>query len=60
MKKSVLQFDLRLLLNGGQDGIPSHLRFLESLEGKLAFRVGTRSLMDDALALVIVSFIVWI
>ena len=39
IKRKVSRFDLRLLQNGGQDGIPSHLRFLESLE-KLVFRVG--------------------
>jgi hypothetical protein len=33
IKSKASQFDLRLLQNGDQDGIPSHLRFLESLEG---------------------------
>jgi len=33
---------------------------LESLDGKLVFRVGRGSLVGDALALVIVSFIVGI
>jgi hypothetical protein len=28
-------FDLRFVQNGGQDGIPSHLRFLESLGGNI-------------------------
>jgi len=60
INKRVSQFGLRLLQNGGQDGKPSHLWFLESLEGKPVFRVGTQSIVGDALALVIVSFIVGI
>src|SRR5258706_4308196 len=49
IKKGLLQFDLRLLRNGGQDGIPSHRRVFEIVEGELVLWVGWGLFLGGAL-----------